>query len=122
MIPYISLFQQESDDMRITLGQLRRIIREEVQKSQYEFIGDVDELDEEAQEHLTARLQELNVKPGKVKVKKGKNDELTFSTSDGREFNVKISRLDDPPAKNNGPLKDKNQEQSSGSEKNSVKK
>ena len=107
--------------MRITLGQLRRIIREEVQKSQYEFVGDIDELDEEAQEHLTARLQELKVKPGKVKVKKGKNDVLMFSTSDGRKFNVKISRLDDPPPKNNASSNDKNQDQSSGSEKNNMK-
>lgn len=84
--------------MKVTLSQLRRIIKEVLETSQngdYQFEGDVDHFEEGDQEEISKILQGKGVKPGKVQVKGGSGGEIRLKTSDGRVFNLNIQDIPD---------------------------
>ena len=75
--------------MRITLGNLRRIIREALEG--YQFEGDIDKLDDEAQKEISEILKEKGVNPGKVQVKESGGSFTLMA--DGRKFTMNIKDI-----------------------------
>jgi hypothetical protein len=93
--------------MRLTLGQLKQIIKEEVNKasgkSNYTFDGtDASSLDKEAQREVIKFLEQKKVKPGKVQVKLGTNGQIKIFTADKRIFTVDIKYMKDDPRQKKG--------------------
>jgi len=86
--------------MKITLNQLRRIIKEELNASQegdYQFVGDVDLFEEGDEEEISKILKGKNVKPGEVQVKGGSGGAIKLVASDGRTFDLNIQDIQDAP-------------------------
>jgi len=93
--------------MKITLNQLRRIIKEELNASQegnYQFVGDVHLLDEDDKEEISKILKGKKVDPGEVQVKGGSGGAIKLVASNGRTFDLNIQNLqDDPEGGNKSP-------------------
>ena len=93
--------------MRITIGQLKKIIREVASDAsktkEFEFTGQIQSFKKGDKEEISKILKSKGVKGGKVNVKKENNGTLTLNTADGRKFTLNISDIDDSDKSGNKP-------------------